>query len=219
MPSPGRGEPDPGTVGVVVSSILPFVVVALILAVVASMALGAAAQPATESGRVPRDPWRERIRPVAQWCSRSARDVRTWLLAGLSAVGRWWHDRRTRRAAVRTERQAQRAAERERRKRETVALGRPEATPNAEGATPPTPIGAEPPEPDGVVATALRVKPDVAITETVGDEVSKNGPGFVVRVRSALGLILLIAMLGLGLAAGLGAAAAAISAALDGFVN
>lgn len=70
-----------------------------------------------------------------------------------------------------------------------------------------------------MVATALRVKPDVAITETVGDEVSKNGPGFVVRVRSALGLILLIAMLGLGLAAGLGAAAAAISAALDGFVN
>ena len=69
------------------------------------------------------------------------------------------------------------------------------------------------------MATALRVRPDIAITETAGDELPSKGPGPLVRVRSGLGLVLVIALLGLGLAVALGAAGAAIGAALDSFVS
>jgi hypothetical protein len=94
-----------------------------------------------------------------------------------------------------------------------------EVAPVSEGGTEQPALLADPAEPDGVVTTALLVKPDVATADVVGDEVSPKGPGFFVRVRSAVGLMLLIAMLGLVLAAVLGAAAAAIGAAIDSFVN
>lgn len=70
-----------------------------------------------------------------------------------------------------------------------------------------------------MVTTALRVKPDVALAETMGEDLPRRGPGLFVRFRSAVGLILLIAVLGLALATALGATAAAVGAALDSFVN
>ena len=69
------------------------------------------------------------------------------------------------------------------------------------------------------MATALLVRPDVAVTETAGEDLASTGSGLLVRSRSALGLILLIAALGLAFAAVLAAAIAALSAAVDGFVN
>ena len=188
---------------------------ALILAVVATMALGAAAQPATDGDQDPRDPWRDRIRPVADWCARSARDAWAWLLAGLGRLRGRWQARRARQASARSERRAQREAD------EAAAATAPPVAPNVPAGNQPTaaPVGVEPPAPEGVVATALRVRPDIAITETAGDEIPAKGPGLLVRIRSALGLILLISLLGLGLAVALGAAAAAISAAVDSFVS
>jgi hypothetical protein len=205
-----------------VSSILPFVIVTVVMAVIASMALGAAAQPATDADEVRRDPWRERIRPIGDWCVRSARDVRSWLVAGLGAIRQWWHERRARRAATRAERQtrkAQQAEEKERRAREAAASDRAEKSAGTQAPAPVLRARPEPPRPDGAVTTALRVTPDVAVVETVGDEVATTRPGIFVRLRSGVGLVALISMIGLAVAAALAAAAAAIGAALDGFVN
>jgi len=69
------------------------------------------------------------------------------------------------------------------------------------------------------VRTALRVGPDLATTEAVGEEVPVRGPGLMTRLGSTVGLVLLVALLGLALAVILGALASAVGSALDEFVN
>ncbi|MEL7206665.1 MAG: hypothetical protein AAGK32_00270 [Actinomycetota bacterium] len=191
------------------SSILPFVLVAVSLVVVVVVALATADQPATDGAPVRRDPLIDRVRPLWQWLRRSLRESWTWFA---TAVAGFRTRRSEARAARRQRREAQAAAEAEERARAAEAPSEPVAYSQ-------TAIVAPPPEKDGVVTTALRVRDDPAVGEAVGEDLPRARPGLFVRLKSAVGLLALIAALGLGLAAVLTAVVTLVSAALDGFVG